>query len=97
MLRSVGMTPKSFRKMIRFESLWYGVKAMLYGLPISFVIAYGLYLYVGERFTVSYFFPWYIYGLVVVLVFGVVGIVMFCSSKKVRNDNIVDGLRMERQ
>ncbi len=97
MLRSVGMTPKSFRKMIRFESLWYGVKAMLYGLPISSVIAYGLYLYVGERFTVSYFLPWYIYGLVVVLVFGVIGIVMFWSSKKVRNDNIVDGLRMERQ
>lgn len=81
MLRSVGMTPKSFRKMIRFESLWYGVKAMLYGLPISSVIAYGLYLYVGERFTVSYFLPWYIYGLVVVLVFGVIGIVMFWSSK----------------
>jgi putative ABC transport system permease protein len=31
MLRSVGMTPNSFNRMIRFESIFYGLKALLWG------------------------------------------------------------------
>ena len=38
MLKSVGMTPKGFNKMINYESIFYGVKALLYGLPISITV-----------------------------------------------------------
>ncbi len=39
MLRSVGMTPKSFNRMIYFESLFYGLKALLYGLPAALLLS----------------------------------------------------------
>lgn len=95
MLKSVGMTPKKFHKMIRFESLLYGIKALLYGVPISLVLSYGLYRYVGSRFTVGFLLPWYIYATAATLVFVVVGVSMTYSSRKVRKENIIDGLKNE--
>ena len=35
MLKSVGMTKKGFNKMMVFESLLYGIKGILYGIPGS--------------------------------------------------------------
>ena len=35
MLKSVGVTPKGFNRMLRFESLFFGLKALFFGLPIG--------------------------------------------------------------
>ena len=43
MLKSVGMTPKGFNKMINYESIFYGIKSLLYGLPISIGATYLIY------------------------------------------------------
>src|SRR5690606_35793603 len=32
MLKSMGMTPKGFNKMINYESIFYGIKSLIYGL-----------------------------------------------------------------
>ena len=40
MLRSVGMTPAGFSRLVRFESIFYGLKGLLFGLPLSVAIAY---------------------------------------------------------
>src|SRR5690606_16233572 len=38
MLKSIGVTPKGFNKMMNYESIFYGIKALLYGLPISLIV-----------------------------------------------------------
>ena len=35
MLRSVGMTNREFNRMVRLESLFYAVKALLIGIPLG--------------------------------------------------------------
>ena len=40
MLRSMGMSPKGFQKMMNFECLLYGFKGLLYGLPVSFLVTW---------------------------------------------------------
>ncbi|BBF45039.1 ABC transporter, ATP-binding protein [Lachnospiraceae bacterium KM106-2] len=95
MLKSVGMTPKKFHRMIMFESLLYGVKALVFGLPVSIGLSYLIYRYVTDRFEVGFMLPAYIYILAVTLVFVIVGISMFYSSRKVRKENIIEGLRSE--
>src|SRR5690625_6887960 len=40
MLKSVGMTPKGFNKMMNYESIFYGIKALLYGLPFSIILMF---------------------------------------------------------
>ncbi|WP_040948872.1 FtsX-like permease family protein [Gorillibacterium massiliense] len=95
MLRSVGMTPKGFNKMIRFESLFYGIKALLYGLPLSFGAMLLLYKALSGSFSFRFTVPWGSVGIAVLAVFLVVGASMLYSGSKVRKENILDGLRTE--
>ena len=44
MLKSVGMTSKGFNRMMNFECLLYGSRALLYGLPASVGVTYLIYL-----------------------------------------------------
>lgn len=95
MLKSVGMTPKGFHKMILLESLLYGIKALIYALPISIWITLSIYKTVDSNFTSSFVFPWGIYGIGILAVFMVVGIAMRYSIGKIKNDTIVEGLKTE--
>lgn len=93
MLRSVGMTPKGFNKMLRYESVFYGLKALLYGLPISFGIQLILYRLTMDSLNMDFMMPWLSYGIAIALIFIVVFSTMLYSSSKVKKENIIDGLK----
>jgi ABC-type transport system, involved in lipoprotein release, permease component len=94
-LKSVGMTPQSFHKMIYFESIFYGIKALLLGLPISFFIMYLIYKNLTSYFYTPFTLPWVNIGIVILSVFIVVVSTMLYSFSKIRNENIVDGLKTD--
>lgn len=95
MLRSVGMTPKGFTKMIRYESLFYGVNALLYGLPISFLVMFGIHRSVDFTFEYEFSLPWMSILFVVLVIFLIVGSAMLYSVSKIKNKNIIDSLKQE--
>lgn len=95
MLKSVGMTPQAFRQMMKYESLFYGLKAVFYGLPLSFLVMVLLYRTVDRNFGFGFFVPWGSVVIAVAAVYLVVGITMLYGSRKVRKQNIIDGLRQE--
>ncbi|RHT74302.1 ABC transporter permease [Ruminococcaceae bacterium AM28-23LB] len=95
MLKSVGMTPKAFSRMMKYESLFYGLKALFYGLPLSFLVMVLLYRTVDRNFGFGFFVPWGSVVVAVAAVYLVVGITMLYGSRKVRKQNIIDGLRQE--
>ena len=95
MLRSVGITPKSFNRMIRFESVFYGLKALLYGIPISIAVSLLLYNIGSDTFAFDFSLPWASYGAAVVLIFVIVGATMLYSSAKIKKENIIDALKAE--
>lgn len=43
MLKSVGMTKKEFNRMIRLESIFYGLKSLIIGIPIGTLLSYAIY------------------------------------------------------
>jgi len=92
MLKSVGMTPESFNKMINYESLFYGIKALLYGLPISFAIMYLLYMVLSDSFAFAFTVPWGSVLAVVIAVFAIVILTMQYASSKIKKENIIDVL-----
>jgi putative ABC transport system permease protein len=95
MLKSVGMTPKGFNKMINHESIFYGVKALVYGLPISIGIMYLIYMSLQSTFGYSFTLPWMSILYVIVAIFVIVSSAMLYSIKKVKKENIIDGLKQE--
>lgn len=95
MLKSIGMTPKSFNKMINYESIFYGVKALLYGLPLSMIVMYLIHRSVSHTFAYGFSPPWLSMLYVVIAVFAIVGVAMLYSISKIRKENIIDALKQE--
>jgi len=93
MLKSVGMTGGGFNKMMNFECIFYGLKSLLYGLPVAFVITYLIYRSVMEGADVSFTLPWLSVGVSIFSVFFVVFVTMLYSINKVKKENTVDALR----
>lgn len=95
MLKSVGMTPEGFGKMIRYESIFYGLKAILYGLPISILIMLLFYKTYMINFDFPFSIPWRSVVYAVLAVFLIVGMTMLYSSNKRKKESIIDGLKQE--
>lgn len=95
MLRSVGMTPKAFNRMLRYESIFYGLKALLYGIPISIIVMWLMYGSLSEMFQQAFVLPWGNLLIVILGVFLIVGASMLYSSVKVKKANIIDALKDE--
>jgi len=95
MLKSVGMSPRSFKKMIRFESLLYGIKTTLYGIPISFIVMIGIYLALSRNFDTIFSIPWVSIIVGIALIFILVSLTMFYASRRLKKDNVIESLRIE--
>ncbi len=95
MLKSVGMTPKGFSKMINYESIFYGIKSLLYGLPISVFVMYLIHRSMMNSFDYSFDLPWISISYVIAAVFIIVGSAMLYSSAKVNKENIIYALKQE--
>ncbi|CAH0119919.1 hypothetical protein PAE9249_02428 [Paenibacillus sp. CECT 9249] len=95
MLKSVGMTPRGFAKMMNYESIFYGIKSLLFGLPISFVVMYAIYKTLTNKFTYGFAFPWMSVLSAIAAVLVIVSFAMLYSSAKVKKENIIDALKQE--
>lgn len=95
MLKSIGMTPKAFTKMMDFECLLYGFKGLLYGLPVSFLMTWMIYRAIGQGLEIAFFIPWYSIAIAVGSVFLVVFVTMLYSMRKIRRENTIDTLKNE--
>lgn len=95
MLKSVGMTEKDLNKMMNFECLLYGSKALLLGIPVSAVITYFIYLAISDGFETTYHLPWSAICISILSVFAVVFATMLYSMSKIKKDNPIDALRNE--
>ncbi len=95
MLRSTGMTPRGFRIMMCYECLLYGIKGLLYGLPVSIAITFWIYRSILNGWDTSFYIPWYSLVIAIGSVFLVVGSTMIYSMKKIGKENIMDNLKSE--
>ncbi|WP_461368643.1 ABC transporter permease [Candidatus Darwinibacter acetoxidans] len=95
MLKSVGLTPGGFNKMINYESIFYGLKALLYGLPVSALIALWMYHGFSNALHFTFFLPWKEILICIAGVFVIVFMTMLHAGSKLKRDNIIDALKEE--
>ncbi|MCY6370667.1 ABC transporter permease [Clostridium ganghwense] len=95
MLRSVGMSERDFQKMMNFECAFYGMKALLFGLPIAIISSWLIYkgMVSGGADDIDFVLPWGSIGISVFSVFLVVFITMLYAISKIKKENIIDALR----
>ena len=95
MLQSVGMSPREFSRMMRFECLFYGLKALLFGLPISFLLMYAMYRSMIASVDIRFLVPWSSVIISIAGVFVVVFVTMLYATHRIRKENIIDALKTE--
>ena len=95
MLKSVGMTQRGFDKMVNYECIFYGLKSLLYGLPVSIGVTYLIYLSIDQGVESQFQLP--INGILISVfsVFFVVFVSMMYSMSKIRKENILEALKNE--
>lgn len=92
MLRSVGMSDRDFNKMMRFECAFYGVRSLLFGLPVAIISSWMIcktMMVDSHRFVL----PWASIGISIISVFLVIFITMLYAVSKIKKENIIDALR----
>lgn len=95
-LRSIGLTRNGLYKIMVYESLLYGIKSLLFSLPVSTVITLIIYFIVNESgYVIDFYVPIGTYMTAILSVFIIVFISMFYSISKIKNSNIIDALRTE--
>lgn len=95
MLRSVGLTPRGFNKLLFYESLFFGLKSLLYGIPVSIGINALIAMAMAGVFETSLIIPWDSMLITVIGVFIIVLIAMNYATKKIKKENILESLREE--
>lgn len=93
MLKSIGMTKKEFNRMIRLESLFYGLKSLLIGVPLGLLGGYAIFKATGNTIMLDYSFPTMAVIISIVFVFFVVWLIMKMSISKVNKQNIIETIR----
>ena len=92
MYKSVGLENSGFSKMIRLETLLYGIKALIWGIPISLILSYIMY-YTLDTELYTFDPDLIMYAIIIFAVFGILGISMALSINKIKDDNIIDVLK----
>ena len=95
-LRSIGLTPRGFNKMLLFECILFGVKSLLYGIPVALLVTVLLHLSMTDIVTFdSIMIPYSSILIAIVGVFVIVMISMWYATRKIKKDNILDAIREE--
>jgi putative ABC transport system permease protein len=94
MLKSIGMTKKEFNNMIRLESLFIGVKSLLFGIPLGCALSFLVYKSFNEG-VITYSLPVKPIIISSIAVFLLISIIMGYSVKKCENQNIIETIRNE--
>lgn len=95
MLRSVGLSQRGIHGMMVYECLLYGIRSLLFGMPVSAAFSYLLYQVYGGAGEFEFYIPWLAVLIAVVGVFAMVGISMVYAVSKIRGDNLIDELKEE--
>lgn len=94
-LQSVGMTPKQFRYMVRMESFFYGVKALVLGIVAGSILSYVLSDQLGAIMEMGYHYPWKGVLIAIAAVALLLGGIMQYSLGQIRKQNIIETLRQD--
>ena len=95
-LRSIGLTRSGFNKILFFESLFFGLKSLVFAIPVSLIITVLIHNSLSEMMSISnVIIPWKAIIIAIVSVFIIVLLTMMYSSNKIKKHNIIDQIREE--
>ena len=95
-LRSIGLTNRGFNKILFFESLFFGMKSLIFAIPVSIGITVLIHYALADMVSIStIIIPWKYIIISIVSVFVIVLHTMMYSTSKIKKHNIIEQIREE--
>lgn len=94
-IKSIGVTPQGFKKMIYMESILYGILSLIYGIPIGICMNVLMNRILEGMITVQTLIPYKSILICVVAIFIITFIASYIPLKKISKENIIDNIRQE--
>jgi putative ABC transport system permease protein len=81
--------------MMRYECAFYGVRALLVGLPLAIIFSWPICkgMFIGGADGINFVLPWASIGINVFSVLLVIFVTIMYAVSKIRKENIIDALR----
>ena len=95
MLKSIGMTKKEFNKMINLETLFYSLKALIFGIVLGLIASFAIYKAFAQSLDYGFKTPIQAILISILFVFVIVFIIMKFAIGKINKQNIIDTIRKE--
>lgn len=95
-LRSIGLTTGGFNRMLLFECFFFGMKSLLYSLPVSAILILVI-NHVMEGISDAGEIMWPVSSIigVIFIVFFIILITTMYATRKIKHENIMDAIREE--
>lgn len=94
-IKSIGVTPGGFNKMIYLESFLYGALALVYGVPIGLLIDVLMNKTTGYVIQLGMVLPWDAVLISIVGIFVITFVASYIPMKKINKENIIENIRQE--
>ena len=95
-LRSIGLTNRGFNKILFFESLFFGMKSLVFAIPVSIGVTILIHYSLADMMSIStIIIPWKYIIISIVSVFVIVLLTMMYSTSKIKKHNIIEQIREE--
>ena len=91
--RSIGMTSREFNNMIKFESIFIGIKTIVYSLPTSIILCFIVYNTVNSETNIKFNLPFTSILISLIFVSVLIYTIMKHYLNKLNNQNIIETIR----
>lgn len=97
MLKSIGMTKKEFNRMINLETIFYGTKALIYGIILGLLGTFAIYKAFSVKINngIGIYIPIVPIIISAIFVFIIVFMIMRYSIHKINKQNTIETIRKE--
>ncbi len=91
--RSIGMTSKEFNRMIGLESIFIGLKTIIYSLPTATILCLIIHHIINAEIDIKFNFPYIPIIISFIFISIFIYIIMIFSLNKLKKQNIIETIR----
>ena len=94
-IKSIGVTPQGFNRMVYLESILYGTISLIYALPIAIVMCVVMYKRISDVISFGVIIPWEAILVSILAIYLITVVSAMIPMKKLNKENIIESIRQE--
>lgn len=95
MLKSIGMSQKDLKTIIRYEGIFYGIIGSTLGAIVGCFLSYSIFNVLSDVVVVQWKLPLGLSVITILVAIGISYLSTFIPMKKIEKDNVIEAIREE--